>query len=198
MLWIRGMWWSHQTSEYEIESIGTSVTNVLKRMLHTVGTFFLKRKVEIRYPCKHVLWRVDICNILLRGGIFPNILLLINPKYYQLLSEGHPFQISSAYKESELWHWLAVLSANRHAPPPTVVSAISDNGQHRCLSTAMSAACDIYPTRCRPNVMSAQRDVAQGRKRAFGVAKRPREISSDQPCRHNAYFFRKMQNIRKT
>ena len=58
-----------------------------------VGTFFLKRKVEIRYPCKHVLWRVDICNILLRGGIFPNILLLINPKYYQLLSEGHLFQI---------------------------------------------------------------------------------------------------------
>ena len=47
----------------------------------------------MRYPCKHVLWRVDICNILLRGGIFPNILLLINPKYYQLLSEGHPFQI---------------------------------------------------------------------------------------------------------
>ena len=62
-------------------------------MLHTVGTIFLKRKVEIRYPCKHVLWRVDICNILLIGGIFPNILLLNNPKYYQLLSEGHPFQI---------------------------------------------------------------------------------------------------------
>ena len=47
----------------------------------------------MKYPCKHDLWGVDICNILLRGGIFPNILLLINPKYYQLLSEGHPFQI---------------------------------------------------------------------------------------------------------
>ena len=61
-----------------------------------------KRKVEMKYPYKHVLWGVDICNILLRRGIFPNILLLINPKYYQLLSEGHPFQISSAYNESEL------------------------------------------------------------------------------------------------
>ena len=138
-------------------------------MLHTVGTFFLKRKVEIRYPCKHVLWRVDICNILLRGGIFPNILLLINPKYYQLLSEGHPFQI---------FLWLqrigAVTLAGRivgqQTCPPTAVSAISDNGQHRCLSTAMSAAYEIYPTRCRTNAMSDQRDVGPTRSRARAKA----------------------------
>ena len=28
-----------------------------------VGTFFLKRKVERWFPCKHVLWRLDIWNI---------------------------------------------------------------------------------------------------------------------------------------
>ena len=81
-------------------------------------------------------------------------------------------------------------------PSPTAVSANSDNGQNRCLSTAMSAAYDIYPTRCRTNAMSDQRDVAQGRKRALG--ERPREISSAQARRQKGYFFRKMENIRKT
>jgi len=46
--------------------------------------------------------------------------------------------------------------------------------------------------------MSAARVVGQGRKRAFGVAKRPREISSAQARRQKAYFLRKIENIRKT
>ena len=36
------------------------------------------------------------------------------------------------------------------------------------------------------------------RKRAFGAAKRPREISSDQARRQDAYFFRKGEKIWKT
>ena len=110
-----------------------------------VGTIFLKRKVEIRYPCKHVLWRVDICNILLRGGVFPDILLLINPKYYQLLSEGHPFQIFLCLQRIGAVTLAGRIIGQQTCPPHTAVSAISDNGQHRCLSTAMSAACDMYP-----------------------------------------------------
>ena len=39
--------------------------------------------------------------------------------------------------------------------------------------------------------MSAGRDVVQGRKRAVGVAKRSREISSDQARRQKAYFLEK-------
>ena len=83
-----------------------------------VGTFFLKRKVEIRYTCKHVLWRVDICNILLRGGTFPNILLLINPKYYQLLSEGHPFQIFLCLQRIGAVTLAGRIFGQQSCPPP--------------------------------------------------------------------------------
>ena len=62
----------------------------------------------------------------------------------------------------------------------------------------MSVNNDVGSLRYMPNAMSDQREVAQGGKRVLGVAKRPREISSDQARRQNAYFFRKMQNIRKT
>ena len=41
--------------------------------------------------------------------------------------------------------------------------------------------------------MSAGRDVVQGRKRAVGVAKRPREISSDQARRQKAIFLEKSE-----
>ena len=62
----------------------------------------------------------------------------------------------------------------------------------------MSVNSDVGSLRYMPNAMSDQREVAQGRKRVLGVAKRPREISSDQARRQKAYFFRKMENIRKT
>ena len=62
----------------------------------------------------------------------------------------------------------------------------------------MSVNNDVNSLRYIPNAISDERDVAQGRKRVLGVAKRPREISSDQARRQKAYFFRKMENIRKT
>ena len=40
--------------------------------------------------------------------------------------------------------------------------------------------------------------VGRIRKRAFGVAKRPREISSAKPRRQKAYFFRKWTKSQKT
>ena len=62
----------------------------------------------------------------------------------------------------------------------------------------MSVNSHVGSLRYIPNVKSEQREVAQGRKRPVGVAKRPREISSDQARRQKAYFFRKMENIWKT
>ena len=62
----------------------------------------------------------------------------------------------------------------------------------------MSVNNDVNSLQYIPNAISDQRDVAQRQKRVLGVAKRPREISSDQARRQKAYFFRKMENIRKT
>ena len=45
--------------------------------------------------------------------------------------------------------------------------------------------------------MSAHRDVVQVRKRAFGVAKRLREISSDQARCQKAYFLEKAKESGK-
>ena len=57
-------------------------------------------------------------------------------------------------------------------------------------SHTMPALCelatrDVWCTRCWT------RDIGRGWKRAFGVAKRPREISSAQARRQEAYFFSK-------
>ena len=45
--------------------------------------------------------------------------------------------------------------------------------------------------------MTADCDVGQQQKRAFGVAKRPREISSDQARRQKAYFLEKARESGK-
>ena len=124
-----------------------------------VGTFFLKRKVEIRYPCKHVLWRVDICNILLRGGIFPNILLLINPKYYQLLSEGHPFQIFLCLQRIGAVTLAGRIIGQQTCPPP-----------QRCMLTAIMVNIDVCQQRCRQPAIYTQRDVGPTRCRARAKA----------------------------
>ena len=50
---------------------------------------------------------------------------------------------------------------------------------------------DAGPQRCRAEGMPADRDVVQRRKRAVGVANRPREISSDQARRQKAIFLEK-------
>ena len=55
----------------------------------------------------------------------------------------------------------------------------------------MSINHEVLQQRFRAHAMSADRDVVQGRKRAVGVAKRPREISSDQARRQKAIFLEK-------
>jgi hypothetical protein len=45
--------------------------------------------------------------------------------------------------------------------------------------------------------MSCARDVWQMQKRAVGVAKRPREISSAKACRQKAYFLEKKKKAQK-
>ena len=67
--------------------------------------------------------------------------------------------------------------------------------QAQCRPAAMSAIRDTDQPQCIPTAMPANRDVGQRQKRAFGVAKHPREISSDQARRQDAYFFRKGEKI---
>ena len=50
---------------------------------------------------------------------------------------------------------------------------------------------EVLQQRFWPKAMSAARDVVQGQKRAVGVAKRPREISSDQARCQKAIFLEK-------
>ena len=70
---------------------------------------------------------------------------------------------------------------------PHTTWGMRDVWRMQCRAYAIAATGDVGKTRCR-----------QGRKRAFGVAKRLREISSDQARRKKAYFFRKREKVRKT
>ena len=56
---------------------------------------------------------------------------------------------------------------------------------------------DVGRPQCWPPAMSADRYVVQGRKRAVGVANRPREISSDQARRQKAIFLEKCEKTGK-
>ena len=64
-------------------------------------------------------------------------------------------------------------------------------------ATAKSDNGEVYRPRGLATAMAADRDAGQRQKRAFGVAKRLREISSDQARRQKACFFRKRQKPRK-
>ena len=64
-------------------------------------------------------------------------------------------------------------------------------------ATAKSDNGEVYRPRGLATAMAADRDAGQRQKRAFGVAKRPREISSDQARRQKAYFLRKRGNQAK-
>ena len=110
-------------------------------------------------------------------GIWSKIIVINRNSYLQTISMGLNVDM----------YWNLVCFT-----PPNWVT------QQRCLTKVGLWTCDVADKRCRWYAISAARVVGQGRKRAFGVAKRPREISSDQARRQKAYFFRKSKRIRKT
>ena len=91
--------------------------------------------------------------------------------------------------------WQVFKACHGTGPISVIIYCKSDNHeglQQRCEVYEMWDGGDVGRPRSLPSAMSADRDVVQGRKRAVGVANRPREISSDQARRQKAIFLRKM------
>ena len=71
-------------------------------------------------------------------------------------------------------------------PPP-----LPGEVKNRYVPCAMSTSRNIWQRLCLRTAIPADCDVRRKRKRAFGVAKRPREIYSAKARRQDAHFLRK-------
>ena len=86
------------------------------------------------------------------------IFLLINPKYYQLLSEGHPFQILLCLQRIGAVTLAGRIIGQDMPPPP-----------QRCLLTAIMVNI-VCQQRCRQPAIYTQRNVGPTRSRARAKA----------------------------